>query len=169
MKKAAKYLSYGALAAVIIMMVAATVLEKLRGTDYALNHFYYSPLFFVFWAVMAVCGMAYLVYKGGHKHIFTFLLHVSLVLILAGALVTHLTGISGGISLRTGEECSKVELEDGTAMELPFSLRLDDRALSQLRRSHGLQERGDGTPFRGGVHHLHEPYPQIWRVPFLSG
>ena len=101
MKKATKYLGYGSLAAVIIMMVAATILEKLRGTDYALSHFYYSPLFIALWAVLAVCGMAYLVYKGGHKRIFTFLLHVSLVLILAGALVTHLTGISGGISLRT--------------------------------------------------------------------
>ena len=129
MKKAAKYLSYGSLAAVIVMMVAATVVEKLHGTDFALRHFYYSPIFIALWAVLAVCGMVYLVSRGGHKRLFTFLMHVSFVLILAGALVTHLTGISGGISLRTGEECGTVELEDGTTMALPFSLRLDEFAI----------------------------------------
>lgn len=151
MKKATKYLGYGSLAAVIIMMVAATILEKLRGTDYALSHFYYSPLFIALWAVLAVCGMAYLVYKGGHKRIFTFLLHVSLVLILAGALVTHLTGISGGISLRTGEECNKVELEDGTTMELPFSLRLEEFAIDRYPDSNApMDYRSEVTVFPSG-------------------
>ena len=110
MKKAAKYLSYGSLAAVIIMMVAATVVEKLHGTDFALRHFCYSPIFIVLWAVLAVFGMVYLVSRGGNKRLFTFLMHVSFVLILAGALVTHLTGISGGISLSEGLQ----ERGDGT-------------------------------------------------------
>ena len=125
MKKTSKYLSYGALAVLILMMMAATVLERLHGTEYALEHVYHSPVFFALWAVVAVCGMTYIISMGAYKRIFTFLLHVALVLMLAGALVTHLTGLNGEIGLRTGEESATVKLDDGNTCPLPFSLRLD--------------------------------------------
>ena len=129
MKKTAKYLSFGSMAALIIMMAAATVLERLHGTDFAFRHIYHSPVFFALWGVVAVCGLCWLISRGTFKRFFTFLLHFAFVLILAGALVTHLFGISGGISLRTGEECAIVELEDGSSMDLPFTLRLDEFAI----------------------------------------
>ena len=126
MKKTAKYLSFGSLAVLIVMMVAATVLERLHGTDFAFRHFYHSPVFIALWGITAVCGLCWLISRGTIKRFFVFLLHFAFVLILAGALVTHLFGISGGISLRTGEECAVVELEDGTSLDLPFTLRLDE-------------------------------------------
>lgn len=129
MKKTAKYLSFGSLAALIIMMAAATVLERLHGTDFAFRHIYHSPVFIALWGITAVCGLCWLISRGTVKRFFTFLLHFAFVLILAGALVTHLFGISGGISLRTGEECAMVELEDGSTMDLPFNLRLDEFAI----------------------------------------
>ena len=151
MKRITKYLSYASLAAVIVTMAAATVLERLHGTDYALRHFYYSPLFIALWAILAVCGMAFLIFRGAHKRLFTFLLHISLVLILAGALVTHLTGTSGEISLRAGEECSTVALDDGTVLDLPFSLRLEEFAIEHYPGSGApMDYRSDVTVLPSG-------------------
>jgi len=131
MKNTARFLAFGSLAALIVMMAAATVFERLRGTDFAFQYFYHSPWFIVLWAIAAVCGMYWLVSIKAFKRPFTFLLHVSLVLILVGAMVTHLTGISGGIGLRVGEDSDTVELEDGTALTMPFSLRLEEFAIER--------------------------------------
>ncbi len=120
-----KYLSYGSAAAVIVMMMAATVLEKLRGTDAAMQAIYHSPLFIALWAVAAVAGMVYLFKGGVVKHPFTLLLHASFVVILAGALTTHLFGEDGMVHLREGETLGSFEREDGGDAALPFSIRLD--------------------------------------------
>ncbi|MBQ9660060.1 MAG: cytochrome c biogenesis protein CcsA [Bacteroidales bacterium] len=120
-----KTLSFGAVAAVIVLMMAATVLEKLQGTPAALQAVYHNPLFIALWAVAAVAGLAYLLTRGAQKRPFTFLLHCALVVILCGALVTHLFGVQGEIHLREGEALSSFELEDGSSAGLPFSIRLD--------------------------------------------
>lgn len=135
MKKTAKYLSFGSLAALIVMMMAATVLERLRGTDFAFQWFYHNPVFIALWAVAAVCGLCWLVSQGVTKRFFTFLLHFAFVVILAGALVTHLTGISGELHFRTGETVGSFEMEDGSQRQLPFSLRLDEFAVEYYEGS----------------------------------
>ena len=122
--KVYKMLSYGAVAAVIGMMMAGTVIEKLHGTDAAAQAVYHHSFFFALWAVTAVAGMAYLLRCSG-KHPVVVLLHVALVLILVGALVTHLSGVSGSIHLREGETLSAFEADDGQSVELPFSVRLE--------------------------------------------
>jgi ABC-type transport system involved in cytochrome c biogenesis permease subunit len=119
-------LSYGSAALVIILMVAATVVEKFHGTETALSAIYHNPLFFALWAVLAASGMALLLRRGGARRPATLALHVALVLILGGALITHLSGQSGSIHLREGEATATVELEDGTSLELPFSLELKE-------------------------------------------
>ena len=135
MKKTAKYLSFGSLAALIVMMMAATVLERLRGTDFAFQWFYHNPVFIALWAVAAVCGLCWLISQGVTKRFFTFLLHFTFVVILAGALVTHLTGISGELHFRTGETADSFEMEDGSQHQLPFSLRLDEFAVEYYEGS----------------------------------
>ena len=135
MKKTAKYLSFGSLAALIVMMMAATVLERLRGTDFAFQWFYHNPVFIALWAVAAVCGLCWLVSQGVTKRFFTFLLHFAFVVILAGALVTHLSGISGELHFRTGETVDSFEMEDGSQHQLPFSLRLDEFAVEYYEGS----------------------------------
>ncbi len=123
--KILKILSYGAVAAVIAMMTAGTVIEKLQGTEAAAQAVYHHPVFFALWAVTAVAGMAYLLRCSGGKRPVVLLLHAALLLILAGALVTHLGGVSGSIHLREGETLSAFEADDGSAVELPFSVRLE--------------------------------------------
>ena len=118
-------LSYGSLAAVILAMTAATVVERLQGTEAAFKWIYHNPLFIAFWAVAAVTGLLYLISRRVHRRMATMGLHVAFVLILAGALLTFLSGDSGEVTLHPGEPVSAYEKEDGTACELPFTLVLD--------------------------------------------
>ena len=97
-----KILSYGAMAAVIVMMVAGTVVERLHGAA-AAQAVYHHPVFLAMWAVVAIAGMALLLRGGAGRRPAVLALHVALVLMLAGALVTHLSGENGRIHLRTGE------------------------------------------------------------------
>ena len=52
-------------------------------------------------------------------------LHIALVLIVIGGLVTAFTAKYGEIHFRLGEEKSQFEQEDGSTVSLPFTLRLD--------------------------------------------
>ena len=124
--KTLKWLSFGSLAAVIVLMAAATVVERLHGTTVALSRIYHHPVFFALWALAAVSGCALLWRRRAFRKPFTAGLHLALVLILAGALVTHLTGRSGEIHLRQGEPCAAFEEEGGTSANLPFSLELKE-------------------------------------------
>lgn len=124
-----KYLSYGSAAAVIVMMMAATVLEKLQGTPAAMQAIYHSPIFIALWAIAAVAGLIFLFRGDARKRPFTMLLHCALAVILAGALVTHIWGEQGEIHLHEGETLSAFELEDGSSSRLPFSIRLDSFAI----------------------------------------
>lgn len=128
------------MAALIVMMMAATVLERLHGTEFALRYFYHSPVFIALWTIVAVCGLQWLVSRGMMKRPFTFLLHIAFVLILAGALVTHLTGLSGEIHLRAGEPSSEVVLDDGSQLQLPFSLQLDGFAIEYYQDSNAPKD-----------------------------
>ncbi|MCR5520100.1 MAG: cytochrome c biogenesis protein CcsA [Bacteroidales bacterium] len=114
------------MAALIVMMTAATILEKIKGTEYALEHFYHSPIFICLWGLAAICGLIYIFGRKMQKSPATMALHLSLVLILAGALTTHLCGKSGYIELAPGQELSSYLDDDGSpAGELPFSIKLN--------------------------------------------
>ena len=52
-----KCISYGALAVLIVAMMAATVLEKIHGTEFALHWVYHNPVFIALWGVAAVSGL----------------------------------------------------------------------------------------------------------------
>ena len=125
MKRICKYLSFGAAAVLIAMMMAATFVERFQGTPVAFQWFYHSPMFILLWAVAAIAGLIYLVMEGTPRRVWTMGLHVGLVVILAGALVTHLFGESGSIHLREGETTADYELDDETPATLPFSIRLE--------------------------------------------
>ncbi len=124
--KTLKFLSYGSMAVLIAMMMAASVIEKLRGAETAQALIYHHPVFFTLWAVAAVSGLALLVRQVGLKRPATLAMHAAFALILVGALVTHLSGQSGSIHLRVGEPSAAVELEDGSSLELPFTLELKE-------------------------------------------
>lgn len=125
-QKVSKVVSFCSIAAAIVMMTAATVVERLYGSDVAFRYFYYSPLFFAFWAAAAVFGLIYLFSRKLKKRPATISLHLALVVILLGALVTHLSAESGQIHLRRSEPNSTLLTEDGGSKTLPFELTLDN-------------------------------------------
>ena len=126
MKTIWKYLAYGSMAAVILAMTAATVLDRLRGTETALSLIYHSPWFIALWGILAVSGMVLLLMnRSVSRRTFTLGLHVALVIILAGALVTHLTGESGSLHLRADVDTSAYEMDNGEVAPLGFGLRLE--------------------------------------------
>ena len=111
--KILKVLSFGSLAAVIVMMMAATVIEKLHGTSAAFRAVYHSPVFIALWAVAAGAGLVWLLRSGAAKRRATLCLHLALIVILVGALVTHLTGEQGRVHLRMRETVDSFVLADG--------------------------------------------------------
>lgn len=113
------------MAVLIMMMMAATIIEKNSGTQEAFRLIYHNPVFIILWALTAIFGMIYLLSNGIPKKLFTLTLHISLVAILAGALVTFLFGQSGSIHLREGDVSSSFELDDESPASFPFSVRLD--------------------------------------------
>ena len=154
MNKVLKYISFAALGVLIVAMMAATIIEKLKGTPAAFSAVYHNPVFIVLWAVTALCGLVWIVREGMPRRLFTFGIHVALVVMLAGALVTHLTGQSGSIHLREGEELSSFETEDGASVALPFAMRLDSFRIDYhhgSRMPSGYSSTVTVTPAGGGA------------------
>lgn len=114
--------------ALLVVMAAATVIENSRGTGYAHTVIYGSWWFTLLWALLAAVGIAYMLQRKV-RHAGTWLLHGALLVILGGALLTHLTATRGMMHLREGETSNAYVLaaDDGQAMRtatLPFSLTL---------------------------------------------
>ncbi|MBQ9636909.1 MAG: cytochrome c biogenesis protein CcsA [Prevotella sp.] len=113
---------------IVVVLGWATFAEHAHGRDYALQHFYGAWWFCLLWALLVAFGIVWIV-KRRMRRWSLVLLHASFVVILAGALLTHLTSRQGLIHLRLGEVTSQYyESPTETGMkvsELPFSLRLD--------------------------------------------
>lgn len=91
----------GALYSLIIVCIGfATVVEKYRGTPFVGEHIYGAWWFSALWAVLTVASLAYLVKQRLYKRVALMLLHGSFVVILAGALITHLFAERDTIHLR---------------------------------------------------------------------
>lgn len=112
---------------VLVCMAAATIVEKSQGTDYAHAHYYGALWFILIWAVLAALGAFYII-KRKVKCASTLALHLSFIIILAGALLTHISAKRGMIHLRIGQPTDTYMAQDeeqGMKEEkLPFSLCL---------------------------------------------
>ncbi len=115
----------------VVCIAAATIVENHLGTDYALQHIYGAWWFIALWGLLAVSG-CYLMYRRKMwRQPAVFLLHLSFLVILAGALTTHITSKRGMLHLREGEVTRTywVKNEQGLYVqtkELPFYLALRD-------------------------------------------
>ncbi len=134
--KILKYTVIGSAAAVILMMAAATIIEKLYGTDRALSIVYHSPVFIVLWAVSAISGVWMLIRRGTIRKPATFFLHIAFVLILAGALISMLTGKSGIMELRRGLVTNQWASDQGMRQKLPFTLQLKEFKVEYYQGTH---------------------------------
>ena len=112
---------------VLVCMAAATIVEKSQGTDYVHAHYYGAWWFILIWAALTALGVFYIL-KRKVKCASTLTLHLSFIVILAGALITHISAKRGMIHLRIGEPTDTYMAQDeeqGMKEEkLPFSLCL---------------------------------------------
>ena len=115
-------------ALIVVVLGGATFVEHIQGRGFALQHIYGAWWFSLLWALLTAFGVAWIVRQQMRRWPI-LLLHASFVLILAGALLTHLTSKQGVIHLRIGEttdEYYEAATETGMRVaHLPFQLRLD--------------------------------------------
>lgn len=111
---------------IITIMAAATITEKYMGSDYVADTIYGSWWFAAMWTLLTAAGVAYIV-KRRIRRASVLLLHGSFVVILLGALLTHVSASQGTVRLRLGETTDTyvVSTKDGDIRhKLPFKLRL---------------------------------------------
>ena len=110
-----KTLSIAIYVVLIVVLAAATVVERLYGTTAAHQFIYSAPWFYSLWAVLAMGGV-YAIFRTRmwHRPV-TLLLHVSFLVILLGALLTSLFSRQQALHLRQGETSTS---------ELPFRVTL---------------------------------------------
>lgn len=117
-------------AAVVIVMAIATIVEKTHGTTFVSTKIYSTWWFSAIWGILAIASIARIITSGMQKTLTVLMLHISFAVILAGALTTHLTSKKGYLHLRCGEtarlyteQSSNGDMQTAT---LPFSVKLND-------------------------------------------
>ncbi len=145
----------------LIVMGAATFIEKANSTDYAHEHIYGAWWFVALWAALAIVGaIYYIMYARRSFHVRSALLHLSLIVILIGAFISFTQGFNGNIHLRQGyPERIMVENNRGKHLTrmLPFALKLDtfeikrDAAGKVIDYTSRFDIIGPPTPERGSV------------------
>ena len=107
----------------------ATFIEKYMGTPAAKAIVYYSPIF-IFWQFLMVVNFLSIVFK--HKLLKSgkwglLLTHFAFIVILTGAMYSHLFSEEGILHLREGETSNKIAVRDGAKTSfhvLPFDVEL---------------------------------------------
>ncbi len=116
-------LSFLLMVAVIIVMMAATFVEQSAGSA---SFIYGSWWFASLWTLLCVCGLLHCFRRKLYMRPVVMLLHLSFVVILVGALVTHVFGQQGVMHLRVGLPARTFLTNDAEVEKLPFELMLSD-------------------------------------------
>ena len=130
MKIFSSYLTMTVLLALYaISMAVATFVEKIYGTEIVKLTIYYSPLFFLlqFFLVLNFIMIAIRRRMFKNKQWGILLVHFSFIIILAGALITHIFGKEGILHLREGEISNRIIVKTNrgqSAFVLPFQVEL---------------------------------------------
>lgn len=117
-------------AAVVIVMAIATIVEKIHGTTFVNTKIYSTWWFSAIWGILAIASIARIITSGMQKTLTVLMLHISFAVILAGALTTHLTSKKGYLHLRCGEKARLYAEQssngDMRTSTLPFYVTLND-------------------------------------------
>jgi cytochrome c-type biogenesis protein CcsB len=110
-------------------LAAATFIEKAYGTPAAKIWIYYSPLLFLLQLLLVINFILIMIKRRLHKSgkWGLLILHLAFIIILAGALTSHLTGKEGILHLREGEKSNLITLPTNRGQNLhrlPFDVEL---------------------------------------------
>ena len=110
---------------VVAVMAAATIIENAQGTEYVSDNIYGAWWFSALWALLAAAGIFWFL-KSKVRRPSIVVLHLSFLVILAGALLTHLTAVQGVVPLRKGIPTNEYLTRDMRLHHLPFTISLED-------------------------------------------
>ena len=105
------YSPFALLAVAAATVAAATIMEDAKGTGFAYRWVYGAWWFRLLWLSVAITSLRLVVAKRLWRKPAVMGLHISFAVILAGALLTALTGKQGRIHLRKGKTASEYALE----------------------------------------------------------
>ena len=88
-----KKYSFGSLIVIILLLIATTILEKIYGTPWVATYIYGSTWFLLLWVILTISATTYIFQRKLYKRFATLMLHLSFVVILLGAAITHYFGI----------------------------------------------------------------------------
>jgi len=148
----------------VIGLAFATFIEKYHGTVAAKTMIYYSPLFFFLQFLMVVNFVCEVIeYRLLKRKKWGFMLvHLAfIVILLLGALITHLFSKEGILHLREGERDDRMAIhtsEGTTFHDLPFAVELEKFTLKRYPGSSSpssfesdLVIHADGQSYKGRV------------------
>ncbi len=119
-------LAFGLWICLMVCLAAATFLEKHSGSDYVARYVYHTSWFVGLWGALAAAATCVIIGRAIYLRKTAILLHLSFLLILAGALLTFSFSKKGFLHLREGETSQQFQSEnDASPIPLPFALRLD--------------------------------------------
>lgn len=109
-------------------MAAATIIEHYHDSTFVARHIYGSWWFSLSWIALTILAIAWIV-RSKLRRPALLMLHFSFVMLLVGALLTHLSADEGTLHLRQGVTTDSYSrlIQPGKTVEtaLPFSVRLD--------------------------------------------
>jgi cytochrome c biogenesis protein ResB len=118
----------------LVALATGTIVESLHGAEAALGSVYGAPWFYALLAVFALnlaCSLVSL-WPWGSRRIGYATTHLSMLVILGGALTTELGKTEGQLHVWEGEEATTVigrpagpQAEPPVVATLPFAVRLD--------------------------------------------
>ena len=108
---------------VVAILAIATIVEKYQGTPYVAEHIYGAWWFAALWALLTAVAVFYFLQRRVSRPA-VVVLHLSFVVILAGALLTRLTARQGFVHLRQGLPVSDYTDDDMLTRPLPFTITL---------------------------------------------
>ena len=123
--KLLKRTAFSLLGILLLILTIATILEKIYGTDFVNEYIYSSVPFVILWGVTAITSLLYIIKSKLHRQPVIFLLHLSLLFILAGAFTTWIYGEQGTMRVRQGEQQTSFTDSKGIFHQLPFSITLN--------------------------------------------
>ena len=123
--KLLKRTAFSLLGILLLILTIATILEKIYGTDFVNEYIYSSVPFVILWGVTAITSLLYIIKSKLHRQPVIFLLHLSLLFILAGAFTTWIYGEQGTMRVRQGEQQTSFTDSKGNSHQLPFSITLN--------------------------------------------
>ncbi len=131
-----RWLTLALLAIYAVVLAVATFVESRYSTQVA-KEVIYNSVWFIALHLLMIINFCAILLKGGYcaRHRWGVVVtHTAFIVILVGAITTHLTGEEGVIEVREGERTSvmKVQMEDmQKIVNLPFQIELKDFELTR--------------------------------------